>query len=86
MIFKSFDLFSGSFVVSNNSEAPFSDARGFLISCVKSVEKVSAIFILLYKSCVILFKELDNSPTSSLRLKNFSIVSVLISLSFIDLV
>ena len=40
-------LFSIFEVTSKTSEAPFKEVRGFLISCAKSEENVSATFILL---------------------------------------
>ncbi len=65
IIFNNFDLFALSLVLLSKSDAPFKEARGFLISCVRSEANRSAKSILLYNTSVISFKERDKFPISS---------------------
>ena len=54
-----------SLVVLSRSEAPFSDANGFLISCVRSEANLSAKSIRSYNVLVISLNDLDKFPISS---------------------
>ena len=65
------------------SEALFREARGFLISCTKSVEKFSVAFIRLLSSFVISSKDFDSTPSSSFL---FLISSILVSFLLLDLI